>query len=128
MGIKSLLGGETNYKAINKHYQKEYKKLAEKQKFINDSDKTYFSLLNKIGPENFVKRVLEAVGPKYYEMEQRDIKDFLERYPDAIPPEYNPYYVKPEVVQENSKDLEALKIEKEILEMKLKLKELENSK
>ncbi|AGM25478.1 hypothetical protein [Spiroplasma chrysopicola] len=128
MGIKSLLGGETNYKAINKHYQKEYKKLAEKQKFISESDSIYFKRLELVGPENFVKSLLDSVGPKYYELEEKSIKDFLSRYPDAIPPEYNPYYIQPEINQDSSKDLEALKIEKEILEMKLKLKELENSK
>ncbi|AGM25658.1 hypothetical protein SSYRP_v1c00620 [Spiroplasma syrphidicola EA-1] len=126
MGIKSLLGGETRYKAIDKHYQKEYKKLAEKQKFNNEVDKNNFKLIELVGPENFVSKSFEI--SKDLETEEKLLKEFLTRHPDAIPPEYNPYYVKPGVVQENSKDLEALKIEKEILEMKLKLKELENSK
>ncbi|AGM26070.1 hypothetical protein SSYRP_v1c04780 [Spiroplasma syrphidicola EA-1] len=126
MGIKSLLGGETNYKAIDKHYQKEYKKLAEKQKFNNEMDKDYLEWIELVGPENFINKLFEI--SKDQKTTETLIKEFLERHPDAIPPEYNPYYVKPEIKQENSSDLEALKIEKEILEMKLKLKELENSK
>ncbi|WHQ37063.1 hypothetical protein [Spiroplasma sp. SV19] len=127
MGIKSLLGGEVNYKAIDRHYQKEYKKLAEKQKFINYSDKNHFKLIELVGPENFVNKVFEF-GNKDIETTELLLKEFFERHPDAIPPEYNPYYVNSEIKQDSSNDLEALKLKKEILEMELKLKELENSK
>lgn len=99
MSIKSLLGGEVNYKYINKHYQKEYKKLVEKQKFDNEMDEIYFNRSRRVDPENFIKVTLE-ITTKDYKTREKLLKDFLKYHPNAIAPEYNSYYVRQEVTEE----------------------------